>query len=312
MQPRVIYTHNPADKHDTHIGVMVAVVEAVRALPPARRPQQLLGCEVWRGLDWMVDQDKQLLPVGGQDHLFQSLVGLFDSQIAGGKRYDLATLGRARANATYHQSHQVDASDLLWFRHGPHPAHPRGSAGYHDPCERLPGTICVGCARATGPAPGELAMEVIIQPDAEAVGRYAARVVTRVMRGRSAPVLGLATGTTPLPLYQELIRRHREEGLDFSACSTSTWTKSSGCHHHPQSYRSFMQEHLLSRINVAPDRVHIPDGMAEDIATACADYEEAIRKAGGIDVQVLGIGTRGHIGFNEPTSSCARAPASKP
>lgn len=115
MQPRVIYTHNPADKHDTHIGVMVAVVEAVRALPPARRPEQLLGCEVWRGLDWMVDEDKQLLPVGGQDHLFQSLVGLFDSQIAGGKRYDLATLGRARANATYHQSHQVDASDLLWF-----------------------------------------------------------------------------------------------------------------------------------------------------------------------------------------------------
>ena len=115
MQPRVIYTHNPADKHDTHNGVMAAVVEAVRSLPPARRPQQLLGCEVWRSLDWLVDEDKQLLPVGGQDHLFKSLVGLFDSQIAGGKRYDLDTLGRARANATYHQSHHVDASDLLWF-----------------------------------------------------------------------------------------------------------------------------------------------------------------------------------------------------
>lgn len=115
LQPRVIYTHNPADKHDTHIGVLIAVVEAVRALPASRRPQQLLGCEVWRGLDWMLDEDKYLLPVGGQDHLFQSLVGLFDSQIAGGKRYDLATLGRARANATYHQSHQVDASDLVWF-----------------------------------------------------------------------------------------------------------------------------------------------------------------------------------------------------
>ena len=147
-------------------------------------------------------------------------------------------------------------------------------------------------------------MEVIIQPNAEAVGRYAARVVTRVMRGRLAPVLGLATGTTPLPLYQELIRLHREEALDFGTCSTFNLDEYVGLPaRHPQSYRSFMQEHLLSRINVPPERVHIPDGMAEDIASACADYEAAIQKADGIDVQVLGIGTSGHIGFNEPTSS---------
>jgi glucosamine-6-phosphate deaminase len=96
-------------------------------------------------------------------------------------------------------------------------------------------------------------MEVIIQPNAEAVGRYAARVVTRVMRGRLAPVLGLATGTTPLPLYQELIRLHREEALDFGACSTFNLDEYVGLPaRHPQSYRSFMQEHLLSRINVSP------------------------------------------------------------
>lgn len=115
VRPQVVYTHNPADKHDTHIGVLVAVLESIRALPPDQRPAKLLGCEVWRGLDWMLDADKTSLDVGGCDHLFHSLVGLFDSQIAGGKRYDLATLGRARANATYYQSHRVDTSDLLWF-----------------------------------------------------------------------------------------------------------------------------------------------------------------------------------------------------
>lgn len=115
MRPQVVYTHNPADKHDTHIGVLVALLEALRALPEDRRPARVLGCEVWRGLDWMLDTDKVALDVGGREHLFHSLVGLFDSQIAGGKRYDLATLGRARANATYYQSHRVDTSDLLWF-----------------------------------------------------------------------------------------------------------------------------------------------------------------------------------------------------
>lgn len=115
MHPQVVYTHNPTDKHDTHVGVFAAVIESLRTLPEDRRPSRVLGCEAWRSLDWMLDADKVALDVGGRDHLFQSLVGLFDSQIAGGKRYDLATLGRARANATYFQSHQVDTSDLIWF-----------------------------------------------------------------------------------------------------------------------------------------------------------------------------------------------------
>jgi LmbE family N-acetylglucosaminyl deacetylase len=114
-RPEVVYTHNPADKHETHIGVFVSVLQAIRQLPAAERPQRLLGCEVWRGLDWMPDEEKIALDVSGHENLFLSLVGVFDSQIAGGKRYDLATLGRARANATYFQSHHVDAAGLAWF-----------------------------------------------------------------------------------------------------------------------------------------------------------------------------------------------------
>ena len=114
-RPEVVYTHNPADKHETHIGVFVSVLQAIRRLPAAERPRQLLGCEVWRGLDWMPDEDKVALDVSGHENLFHALVGVFDSQIAGGKRYDLATLGRARANATYHQSHHVDTAQLAWL-----------------------------------------------------------------------------------------------------------------------------------------------------------------------------------------------------
>ncbi len=114
-RPDVVYTHNPADKHDTHIGVFVSTLQAIRELPPQDRPRHLLGCEVWRGLDWMADEDKTALDVSGHENMFHALVGVFDSQIAGGKRYDLATLGRARANATYFQSHHVDNAALTWF-----------------------------------------------------------------------------------------------------------------------------------------------------------------------------------------------------
>ncbi len=107
-RPEVLYTHNPADKHDTHVGVMLALVEAVRRLPRDLRPKTFYGCEVWRGLDWMLDSEKVLCDVGGRDHLAQALMGVYDSQIAGGKRYDLATMGRRRANATYLESHGVD------------------------------------------------------------------------------------------------------------------------------------------------------------------------------------------------------------
>ena len=114
-KPRVVYTHNPADKHDTHIAVVVPVVQAIRELPREQRPAQVHGCEVWRNLDWMPDAEKIAHDVGGHENLAAALNGIFDSQIAGGKRYDLAVLGRRRANATFFESHGVDQSDALAF-----------------------------------------------------------------------------------------------------------------------------------------------------------------------------------------------------
>ena len=114
-RPRVVYTHNPADKHDTHIAVVVPVIQAIRELPREQRPQAVHGCEVWRNLDWMPDAEKIVHDVGGHDNLAAALNGVFDSQIAGGKRYDLAVLGRRRANATFFESHGVDHSDALAF-----------------------------------------------------------------------------------------------------------------------------------------------------------------------------------------------------
>lgn len=107
-RPEVIYTHNPADKHETHLGVLAAVLSAVHQIPKEERPRRLLGCEGWRGLDWMLNEDKVLLDVGGHDNLATALNGIFDSQIAGGKRYDLAVMGRRRANATFLDSHSGD------------------------------------------------------------------------------------------------------------------------------------------------------------------------------------------------------------
>lgn len=109
-RPQVVYTHNLADKHDTHVGVALKLVEAIRGLPPEQRPEKLYGCEVWRDLDWMTDSDKVAFNVSGHENLQAALLGVFDSQIAGGKRYDLATLGRRRAHATYHASHGVDST----------------------------------------------------------------------------------------------------------------------------------------------------------------------------------------------------------
>ena len=114
-RPRVVYTHNPADKHDTHIAVVVPVIQAIRTLPRELRPQAVHGCEVWRNLDWLPDAEKIVHAVGGHDSLAAALNGVFDSQIAGGKRYDLAVLGRRRANATFFASHGVDRSDALAF-----------------------------------------------------------------------------------------------------------------------------------------------------------------------------------------------------
>jgi LmbE family N-acetylglucosaminyl deacetylase len=114
-RPEIVYTHNLADKHDTHCAVVVKTIKALRALPVEKRPRRLYGCEVWRGLDWLNDEDKTVLDVTGYDSLANALLCVFDSQIAGGKRYDLATDGRRRANATYYASHAVDSFDKLSF-----------------------------------------------------------------------------------------------------------------------------------------------------------------------------------------------------
>ncbi len=114
-RPDTIYTHNLADKHDTHVSTALCVIAAIRRLAPAERPRKLYGCEVWRDLDWLADSDKVVFAVDGHENTQASLVGVFDSQIVGGKRYDLATMARRRAHATYHQSHAVDAAQLINF-----------------------------------------------------------------------------------------------------------------------------------------------------------------------------------------------------
>jgi LmbE family N-acetylglucosaminyl deacetylase len=114
-RPEVVYTHNLADKHDTHVAVALRLIDACKELPPAARPQRIIGCEVWRDLDWLCDADKVVMPVDRHESLLAALMGVFDSQIAGGKRYDLATAGRRRAHATFFDSHATDQhSALSW------------------------------------------------------------------------------------------------------------------------------------------------------------------------------------------------------
>ncbi|HOM82049.1 MAG TPA: PIG-L family deacetylase [Armatimonadota bacterium] len=114
-RPEVVYTHNLGDKHDTHVGTALRLIQAMRELPEEARPKRVLGCEVWRDLDWMTDEDKVPLDVAAHENLAAALLGVFDSQICGGKRYDLATMGRRRAHATYFASHGVDDTAQLNF-----------------------------------------------------------------------------------------------------------------------------------------------------------------------------------------------------
>ncbi|RKX34432.1 MAG: PIG-L family deacetylase [Verrucomicrobia bacterium] len=114
-QPAVLYLHNPADKHDTHIAVLLRALTAVRRLPASQRPKKTWGCEIWRSLDWLLDEDKGLLPTSNRPNLQAALNGVFDSQIMGGKRYDLAVMGRRLANATFFESHASDSeTGLTW------------------------------------------------------------------------------------------------------------------------------------------------------------------------------------------------------
>jgi LmbE family N-acetylglucosaminyl deacetylase len=114
-RPHTLYTHNLADKHDTHVAVAMRVIEAARKLPKESAPKRLLGCEVWRDLDWLVDEDKVVLDLSAEEALQRALLEVFASQIAGGKRYDLGALGRRRAHATFLQSHATDQASLLGF-----------------------------------------------------------------------------------------------------------------------------------------------------------------------------------------------------
>jgi len=149
-----------------------------------------------------------------------------------------------------------------------------------------------------------IAMLLHVVKDYEAMSREAARLVADRLRSKPSLVLGLATGSTPLGVYRELIRMHIEEGLDFSKVTTFNLDEYVGLPpQHEQSYHHFMDEAFFRHVNVDRRYVHIPDGMASDIEGFCDWYEEEIRRHGGIDVQILGIGANGHIAFNEPGSS---------
>lgn len=147
-------------------------------------------------------------------------------------------------------------------------------------------------------------MEVLIRPDAEEASLVGARILASAIRAKPTCVLGLATGRTPLRLYAELIRMHREEKLDFSRVTTFNLDEYVGLSPvHSQSYHHYMRENFFRHVNIDLGRTHIPNGCAPDLRAHCVEYEAAIRAAGGIDVQLLGLGANGHIGFNEPTGS---------
>lgn len=145
-------------------------------------------------------------------------------------------------------------------------------------------------------------MEIVIQPTAEAATDLAARLFADVIRQKPACVVGLATGSTPLALYRQLIAMK----IDWCNVTTFNLDEYVGlAPEHSQSYHTFMWTNLFRQVNIHKCNVHIPDGLSKNIPEFCANYEERIRSAGGIDIQLLGIGTDGHIGFNEPTSSLA-------
>lgn len=147
-------------------------------------------------------------------------------------------------------------------------------------------------------------MEVIIQPTAEAAASLAARIIARELRANANLVLGLATGKTMERVYRQLVRMHKEEKLDFSLCRTFNLDEYVGLFPtDPNSYRHYMNQHLFRHVNIDMRNTHLPNGMANDLDEGCRRYEAAIQRCGGIDLQLLGIGKAGHIGFNEPLSA---------
>lgn len=146
-------------------------------------------------------------------------------------------------------------------------------------------------------------VKVLVVRNYEELSREAANNIAEAVKAEPDVVLGLATGGTPLGCYRELIRMHREEGLSFSRVTTFNLDEYVGLPpEHPQSYHYYMFHNLFNHIDVKKENIHIPNGMADDLDEECRRYEEAIKEAGGIDLQLLGIGRNGHIGFNEPGS----------
>ena len=149
-------------------------------------------------------------------------------------------------------------------------------------------------------------MEVIVVRSPEDASALVADAYSSLLGRKPGAVLGLATGSTPLGVYRELIRRHREEGLSFAEASAFTLDEYVGLPaDHPELYRAFIQREFTGQVDFAPGAVHGPDGLAEDLEGAAADYERSIAEAGGIDIQILGIGSDGHLAFNMPMSSLA-------
>ena len=147
-------------------------------------------------------------------------------------------------------------------------------------------------------------MQVIIRPDKNAVSKLAAEIVEQRIRNHPHSVLGLATGSTMESLYALLVEKHRKTNLDFSLLRTYNLDEYIGIPaEHPSSYRSYMNRHLFSQVNIDLRNTYLPNGMAQDFKVECHTYEENLRLDGGIDLQLLGLGRSGHIGFNEPLSA---------
>ena len=147
-------------------------------------------------------------------------------------------------------------------------------------------------------------MEVIIVKDRAELASVAAGIIAGQVKAKPASVLGLATGSTPEDTYKLLVKAHREKGLDFSGVTTFNLDEYLGLpREHDQSYHWFMHDRLFNHLNIKPENVNLPEGLARDPEVACREYEEKIRAAGGIDLQLLGVGGDGHIAFNEPGSS---------
>ncbi len=149
-------------------------------------------------------------------------------------------------------------------------------------------------------------MEIVILEDAQTIGRLGADVFVNLLHRKPDAVLGLATGSSPLAIYDELAARCAQGDVSFQGARGFTLDEYVGlAADHPESYRNVIDTDFVSRVDFSPGAVQGPDGLATDIPAACAAYESAIAEAGGVDLQILGIGTDGHIGFNEPGSSLA-------